>query len=1816
MQQRIALILVLAITLSAQLSAQVAQHRDPVRPEQAHSHDDIDALLNRHDQEIHFTQNQGQFSSTVLYRADLPMGQAVATEEGMLMTAFDPDAVLARQDQGIIIEEEINRGLPIRELKWQQKGHGWLMHFQGASPDMYVESQLAHEGTTNYFLGDRNAQDVRTFQEIWYKDVYHNTDVRYYPAADGSLEYDIICKPGSNPSSIAIELKGIDRVSVSDKGELVMSTSLGDMSYPAPIVYQRINGREIPVKAKYLISGKNVIKFDLGDYDKSEPLVIDPIAMRWATWVNTNSSGDNHGHCIWVDPSDGAIYVVARVIGTTDQITVGAFDTSANGNLEIIIGKYLEPATIGGSGSRVWQTYVGGNGDENPYAMEQGGDGNLYISGYTSSTNFPLIGGPAFSGSSIDQQSQGGADVFVLKINTAGNSIKAAVIGGNSADDSYDLRVATNGDVIVCGTTTSTNLLTLNGGSGASNTNNGSDDALLFRVNGDLSSLIWMRNYGGSGTDLPSIMAQDPVTGDIFVGGHTTSTNFPTTAARQSTRGGTQAGFLQRLTSAGSTVWSSYFSSNSGNAANILCMSFNNAGNELYFGGVTTGLPSSNISTSGVYDGSHNGSNDLYVCRMGLDQTFISSTYVGGSGNEVNMMGLNTDQNDDVYVFGYTNSTNFPVSSGPNVPLQTTNNGSNDKVFFKLESDLSVLEFSTYYGGTGDDYDPVGERGIKFSNCRIYTIVTSRSNNIPLTQGALNTTRNSPTSRYEPGLVVWANPPDLLGNTITSPAYAICAGTTPNDIMGSVPSYVLPTIVRNNSASAYPALGSATTYQWQTSPDSLNWMNIPGATGQNLLGTQLGPIAADTYVRRVIGGDACILAGAADQVVSVRLMKIHATITNVTCNGAENGSISVTSNGLAPFTYAWSNGGTTDMITGLAPGSYTVMITDAAGCSETSTIQISEPPVLTGQTSTSSATCNTANGTASVVPTGGTAPYSYLWSNSATSSMISGVSSGPYTVTVTDAKECTVDLDAFVGETGSPTVDAGSDLVITCASGPQISLNGSGSAGVSFAWTASNGGNIVSGANTATTLVDASGTYSLTVTDPQTTCTATEEVIVTSNTAVPNIIATGGGELTCSTTSFILNGGSTTGGTSFSWSGPGGPIATTEDIIVNAPGTYTLIVTDPANGCTNSASILITQNATPPGASATGGTLTCSNTSVMLMGTGNGTFSWTGPNNFTSALQNPVVGLSGTYVLTVTGSNGCTSSASTEVDLDDETPGATATDGTLTCSNTSVMLIGSGNGTFSWTGPNNFTSALQNPVVGAAGTYVLTVTGSNGCTSTASTMVSSNTDLPPVTATGGAIDCETGTLQLTGSSPIGELLYTWNGSNEFYSTEQNPVVDMEGVFTLTVTAGNGCSNSVTVFVSDNCGDCRPLIEICGPDLTIECGTSDDPNDIEHPIFRKDPLCPEVTVYWTDEWFGGCPYTLIRTWYASDETGAEEVCIQTITVVDTQAPIIMNVPGDVTVNCASVPEASGTVWVTDACKDFYTVSVADTIIPGNCPGNYTIERTYWSEDDCGNRAEVIQIITVIDNVAPELIGVPQNIQVECSEVPAPANVTAYDDCDPNVAAEYSEVMFPGACDGEYQLIRTWLAKDNCGNLNTMSQTITVVDTQGPIFLCDPEDITVKCDNLPATMECNAYDTCSDNVSVFTSEIKTGDGCKEEYTITRYWTATDGCGNNTVIDQIITVVTNLPPTGEAMVVSSTPNPFRFQTKIAFVAPEAGHGLVEVYDLQGRRVAELFNSTVTKAQTVSIEFQPEFNGSGTFIYRVVVNGIEQRGRMVYQP
>ena len=1620
-----------------------------------HAHDhELDELLHHHEQQLEFVENNGQFGDRVRYRLDLPHGQAVATPEGMVISMFDPASVAQRQREGILIEQEVQRGLPMRDLTWRQRGHAWLMRPVGASPRMRVEGRHAHRGTSNFFLGDRQAMDVTSYQEVWYRDVYPGIDLRYYPAEDGSLEYDLLCNAGSDPNDIALAFDGIEGLRLNAEGELVLPTLLGEVSFPAPYVYQQVRGREVEVPSTYRIDEEGRLRFTLGDHDATIPLVIDPIALRWATWVNTASTGDNHGHCIWVDPNDGAIYVVARVVGTTDQITPGAFDVTANGNLEIIIGKYLEPATIGGSGTRVWQTYVGGNGDDNPYAMEQGPDGNLYITGQTTSTNFPLLGGPDFSGPSIDQQGQSGVDVFVLKINTAGTSIKASVIGGNGTDNNFDVRLAANNDVFVCGSTTSTNLATLNPGTGASNTNNGSNDVLVFRLGQDLSSLVWMENYGGSGSDVGSIMLHDLVSGDLFVGGNTSSNNFPLLNARQSSRGGSSAGFIQRrLGATGGALWSSYFSSSSGDDANLLCMAFNNDRTEIYFGGVTEGLNSANITT-GVYDTGHNGSNDFYVAHMDIDQNFIAGTYIGGSGNEVNMMGLNTDQNDDVYVFGYTGSGNFPTSAAPDVPLQTSNNGGDDKVFLKLESDLASLEFSTYYGGSQDDYDPVGERGIKFSNCRIYTIVTSESNNIPLTQGALNTTKNSSSSIYEPGLVVWANPPDLLGNTITG-NQTVCAGDVPTDITGSEPAYVLPTIVRNNAASSYPSLGSAATYQWQISTDSLTWNDIPGATAQDLPGALVGPLTQKTFIRRIIGGDACILAGAADQVVTVRIIGVTAQVTNVTCNGANNGSITAQSDGQPPFTYQWSSGQTTQTITGLTPGNYTVTVTDGSGCQASGTFQVNEPPLLTASVNVVDATCNTSNGSASTSVAGGTPPYIYQWSNGSSGSSISGVPGGAYSVTITDQLGCSITLPTNIGNTGLPGADAGPSIEITCLNGPAVQLSGSSPTnGVSFAWTASNGGNIVSGANTATPEVNAPGTYTLTVTNDQSGCTSSDQVVVTEDTDLPDASASVSGILTCAVTSVQVNGASTTAGVSFSWTGPGG---------------------------------------------------------------------------FNSSDQNPVVTTAGTYVLTVTGANGCTSTANALVDEDLTLPGASATGGTLTCDVTSVMLMGGGNGSYSWTGPGGFTSSDQNPVVATAGTYTLTVTGANGCTSQASADVLLDADAPIATAIGGSIDCDLGTFQLIGTADQSNVSFSWTGPNGFLSTQQDPVVSDTGLYVLVVTATNGCTGSDSAQVSNDCSDCPPLIIDCGPDVTVECGTSLHPLDIGHPIFRKDPGCPEVFVNWTDQWFGTCPYTLVRTWTATDSLGLVETCVQTITVIDTQAPELLFVPGDITVNCDAVPEPTDNVIASDNCKEWIPVSFVETSIPGNCPGSYILERTWSATDDCGNTASQTQVITVQDILPPQLMGVPQDTTVQCQEMPPPAPIWAVDACDLNVSVQFNEQINPGQCAGSYTVVRTWAATDACGNTAVAVQLVLVIDTTPPNIVGVPGDVTVECNSVPpADHVLWATDNCKQPWTVVSQDSIVPGACEGAYTILRIWSTADDCGNATTATQMITVVDNTPPT----------------------------------------------------------------------------------------
>ena len=274
--------------------------------------------------------------------------------------------------------------------------------------------------------------------------------------------------------------------------------------------------------------------------------------------------------------------------------------------------------------------------------------------------------------------------------------------------------------------------------------------------------------------------------------------------------------------------------------------------------------------------------------------------------------------------------------------------------------------------------------------------------------------------------------------------------------------------------------------------------------------------------------------------------------------------------------------------------------------------------------------------------------------------------------------------------------------------------------------------------------------------------------------------------------------------------------------------------------------------------------------------------------------------------------------------------------------------------------------------------------------------------------------------------------------------------------------------------------------------------------------------------------GNCPgnYTLTRTWTATDHCGNSSSQSQVITVTDTEAPVLADVPSDISVSCGEVP-APASPTASDDCDTAPTISFTETRTDGNCPGNYTLTRTWTATDHCGNSSSQTQVITVTDTEAPVLASVPSDISVSCDEVPAPASPTASDDCDTAPIITFNEVRTDGNCPGNYTLTRTWTATDHCGNSSSQAQVITVTDTEAPVLAGVPSEIAVSCDEVPAPASPTASDDCDGAPIITFNEERTDGNCPGNYTLTRTWTATDHCGNSSSQTQVITVTDTEAP-----------------------------------------------------------------------------------------
>ncbi|WP_426430274.1 gliding motility-associated C-terminal domain-containing protein [Winogradskyella sp. HB-48] len=619
----------------------------------------------------------------------------------------------------------------------------------------------------------------------------------------------------------------------------------------------------------------------------------------------------------------------------------------------------------------------------------------------------------------------------------------------------------------------------------------------------------------------------------------------------------------------------------------------------------------------------------------------------------------------------------------------------------------------------------------------------------------------------------------------------------------------------------------------------------------------------------------------------------------------------------------------------------------------------------------------------------------------------------------------------------------------------------------------------------------------------------------------------------------------------YSWSNS----ATSEDISNVFAGTYTVTVTD-ANGCSISDSYTINQ----PSESLTS-TIT-STTDILCHGEATGAIDLTisgGTAPYSVLWDNGSTNedinglLAGTYNVTITDANGCTTTNQATINQPSNALTASVSNiVNVDCSvdNTGSFTVSAINGTSPYqysidNGTNNQASGLFENL--ANGSYTVLVTDLNNCTTTviATIGVSDNEDPQiSVPSTINIEGCDTSDIT-TGNSVFN---FNDSGSSDVQSTfDSNPNYNASDDFNISsityidVITSTSCPVTVqrTFTITDNCNNTTTTIQTINivdttsptitvpADITIEC--TDDESSANTGVATGSDTCSTVTVTESDVETAACgdTKTIVRTWTVTDECGNSTSADQIITVQDTTPPIL-TLPNDITIECGEDESSANTglAKAEDECGGV-TISESDVVI-NNCGNTKTIIRTWTTSDNCGNSVSADQTITVVDTTPPTFNqALPADVTVECDAVPTAETLTANDNCG-NATVDFNETTTAGTCNNEYTLTRTWTASDACGNETVHTQTITVQDTTAPTISV-PADITIECtddESSANTGVATGSDTCG-TVTITESDVETA-ACGNTKTIVRTWTVIDECGNSVSADQTITVVDTTPPT----------------------------------------------------------------------------------------
>lgn len=701
---------------------------------------------------VEFIENKGQWKEDYAYKSILGNGVAYFHNNGFTINITHSDdyaAMMSRVHGGNPATNSSSEDPTYSEspkdnstlLPTQQqvlssppnlvlRSHAYRVSFIASNVGAKFLSSKPTGNDANYFIGDDPRYwktDVKSFGEVFLKDIYPGVDVRYY-GGDEKIKYDLVIAPGADPKKIRMLYNGTNGLRIKN-GELIIKTSVGDVKEYAPIAYQIINGQKKNISCKYVVTG-NTLTYDLGVYDKTATLVIDP-TLVFSTY--TGSKSNNWGYSAAPGP-DGSLYAGGIVFGSRYGAIGGYQEVFGGGDIDIAITRF---GPNGGTNSKIFSTYFGGSGDEFPHSIIVDPSGNPIILGRTTSSNFPVF---PFN----NARGEGNTDIAVFKLSADGKSlIGSMVIGGSGVDGANidasitpspksllynygdnarsEVILDASNNVYIASSTSSNNFPFISTGT----TFGGGQDGVVLKLTPNLTTVIYATYLGGNDDDAAFVLAKHPVNDQVYVAGATSSANFPgdhNGTIGPSANGGID-GFVAILDQNGSVVKSTFLGTSATDIIYGIQFDQNKAPqlNYPYVMGISlgdwpiTGIPTGGYSRSGAKQ---------FISKLQPDLSgYVYSTPFGFSGNAVvpniSPVAFLVDRCENVYVSGWGGRLNLCQNSpfdsktlgttGMDIvgtPIQNYTDNK-DFYFFVLEKNAQRQLFGSWFGQRGGEGDHV-----------------------------------------------------------------------------------------------------------------------------------------------------------------------------------------------------------------------------------------------------------------------------------------------------------------------------------------------------------------------------------------------------------------------------------------------------------------------------------------------------------------------------------------------------------------------------------------------------------------------------------------------------------------------------------------------------------------------------------------------------------------------------------------------------------------------------------------------------------------------------------------------------------------------------------------------------------------------------------------------------------------------------------------------------------------------------------------------------------------------------------------------------